>query len=168
MVLIACVLRVWDLAEQSSGPPPVAEGEHRVARVVDGDTLVLDTGVRVRLQGVDSPEAARDGLPAEPWADDATDFARRFVDQAGGVVRLTLTDERLDRYGRTLAFVWDGQRCLNELLVSEGLAQARLDYRFTGTMRRRLADAQRDAQDRAVGLWSRPPTPQPTDAQDAL
>jgi len=46
---------------------------------------------------------------------------------------------------------------LNEELVRAGLAHARLDYRYSGTMKRRLADAQDEARAAGRGLWSSQP-----------
>jgi endonuclease YncB( thermonuclease family) len=44
---------------------------------------------------------------------------------------------------------------LNEELVRSGLAEARMDYRYSGTMKRRLADAQDEAKRRKRGMWSK-------------
>lgn len=158
VVLVAAAIAIWRLLAGGPAlegpPPPLAQGEHQVRRVIDGDTLRLADGARLRLQGIDAPELGRDGAPSEPFARKATEFAERFVESAGMRVRLTFTDERLDKYDRYLAFVWRGDECLNELLVREGLAEARLDYRFTGTMRSRLRDAQQEARRAGRGMWA--------------
>ncbi len=130
------------------------EGLHQVKRVVDGDTLLLRSGERVRLQGIDTPETVRPDYPVEPWGPEASDFTKQFVEDAGGEVRLTFGSERLDDYGRTLAFVWRGDQLLNEELVRAGLARARLGYRYSGTMKRRLAAAQDEARAGRRGIWS--------------
>ena len=127
---------------------------HTVRRVVDGDTLLLASGDRVRLQGIDAPESVRPEHPVEPWGPEASAFAKQFVDEAGGQVRLTFGNERIDRYDRFLAFVWRGERMLNEELVRAGLARARLDYHYSGPMKTRLQRAEQDAQDARRGIWS--------------
>ena len=56
--------------------PVIAETEGRlgqVAKFVDGDTLILDPGEAIRLVGINTPEMARDGRPAEPLALEARD-----------------------------------------------------------------------------------------------
>lgn len=153
VVSLVSLARVWWLSTEGT-PAPLVEGVYHVRHVIDGDTLVLDSGHRIRLQGVDTPELARDQQPAEPFARAATEYTQAFVDGAGGILRVEFTDERLDRYGRTLAFLWSKELCLNEELVREGLAQARLDYRFSGVMRPRLRDAQQHAQATRIGIWS--------------
>ena len=68
-------------------------------------------------------------------------------------MRLTFSLERKDRHDRFLAFVWNGDVMLNEELVRAGLAQARLDYRYSGTMKRRLREGPgRSPQSRAGNL----------------
>jgi len=61
----------------------------RVKRVVDGDTIVLQTGERVRLIGVDTPETKRPNTPVEYFGREATEFTRRMVEgkPGGGVIR---------------------------------------------------------------------------------
>ena len=54
----------------------IAETERRlgeVAKFVDGDTLILDSGEAIRLAGINTPEMARVGRPAEPLALEARD-----------------------------------------------------------------------------------------------
>ena len=42
-----------------------------VSRVIGGDTLVLETGEKIRLAGINAPELARGNRPAEPLANEA-------------------------------------------------------------------------------------------------
>ncbi len=78
----------------------------RVTRVVDGDTIILATGQRVRLLGVNTPELNKPKKPVEPFGKEATEFTKRMVE--GKWVRLeidTHATER-DKYSRTLAYVF--------------------------------------------------------------
>lgn len=153
---LALLVAVRWAFEQVAPDPTGAldEGLHPVKRVVDGDTLLLRSGERVRLQGIDTPETVRPNYPVEPWGPEASQFTEQFVEDADGEVRLTFGPERLDDYGRTLAFVWHGEQLLNEELVRAGLARARLGYRYSGTMKRRLAAAQDEARAARRGIWS--------------
>jgi micrococcal nuclease len=158
VIWLACLLLVlwrWHAIQGvEAGPELLHEGIHKVRRVVDGDTLVLASGARVRLQGIDTPETVAENRPVEAWGPEASQFTKDFVQQAGRQVRLTFSLERKDRYDRFLAFVWDGDVMLNEELVRAGLAHARLDYRYSGRMKRRLAAAQDEARRAGRGLWS--------------
>jgi micrococcal nuclease len=155
---LSCLLLIlwrWQATDDAPAVPDrLDEGIHRVRRVVDGDTLVLDSGARVRLQGIDTPETVLEDVPPEPWGPEASQFTRDFVVQAGNQVRLTFSLERKDRHDRFLAFVWNGDVMLNEELVRAGLAHARLRYRYSDAMKRRFAKAEIEARDARRGIWS--------------
>jgi micrococcal nuclease len=151
---LVVIWRVSAIPDDPAAPELLDEGMHEVRRVVDGDTLLLASGARVRLQGIDTPETVREGYSVEMWGPQASQFTKDFVSRAENHVRLTFSLERKDRHDRFLAFVWNGDVMLNEELVRAGLAHARLDYRYSGTMKRRLANAQDEARRAGRGLWS--------------
>jgi len=119
----------------SRSTSPVEAGVFEVVRLVDADTLIVGDSAdptkqyRVRLIGCDAPERN------EPLFTEATEFARRKIEMANNRVRLSFDGEQLDRYRRTRAMVWlqiDGQEVwLNELLILEGYARARLDFNYS-------------------------------------
>jgi micrococcal nuclease len=157
MWLLCASFVLWRIVAASSGrpgPERLEEGNHEVRRVIDGDTLVLVSGARVRLQGIDTPETVQENRPVEAWGPEASRFTKDFVEVAGRHVRLTFSSERKDRHDRFLAFVWNGDVMLNEELVRAGLAHARLDYRYSGPMKRRLAQAEEAARGAGRGIWS--------------
>lgn len=154
IVAVVLALRYFSVEPQSPGPELLDEGLHQVRRVIDGDTLLLESGARVRLQGIDTPETVKEDHPIEKWGPEASQFTKDFISDADGFVRLTFGLERKDQYDRFLAFVWDGDRMLNAELVRAGLARAKLGYRYSGTMKRRLADAQDEARQAKRGIWS--------------
>ena len=153
VVLLALV---WRYYNAPPGPPEVlAEGLYEVQRVVDGDTLLLANHARVRLIGADTPETVKPNHPVEPWGPEASEFSRQFV--AGRQVRLELDRERLDKYGRFLAYVWVGDRMLNEELIRAGLARAELQYHYSASMKTRFRRAEADAKSAGRGIWSGQP-----------
>ena len=152
--LLVVLWRVYATGVESTPPQQLDEGIHIVRRVVDGDTLLLDSGARVRLQGINCPESVRPDAPVEAWGKEASQFTREFVHRANNRVRLSFGLERKDQYGRFLAFVWSGDVMLNEELVRAGLAKARLGYRYSGVMKHRLAQAQDEARKAKRGVWS--------------
>lgn len=104
--------------EQEQGPR-----WHRVEYVVDGDTVHLADGTKVRLVGLNTPEVAHHDRPAEPGGREARAFLRERLD--GKEVRLEHGAERRDKYDRTLAhlFTRDGTN-INRLLLEQGHAHA--------------------------------------------
>ncbi len=157
--LVCLALVVWRLfaaGDRQPAPEALEEGVHQVRRVVDGDTLLLESGARVRLQGIDTPESVLEDHPVEAWGPEASAFTKEFIAGANQQVRLTFSLERKDRHDRFLAFAWDGDVMLNEELVRAGLAHARLDYRYSQPMKRRLAAAEKEARAAKRGIWSEP------------
>ncbi len=157
IVILALLARLYFVPAESPGPELLSEGIHEVQRVVDGDTLLLTSGARVRLQGIDTPETVREDYPVERWGTEASQFTKDFVHRADNRVRLTFGSERKDRFDRFLVFAWNGDVLLNEELVRAGLAHARPNYRYNGSIKRRLMKAQEEAQRAGRGLWSDQP-----------
>jgi len=159
--VIALLIFQWMMYPPVPGPPPrptgrevLTEAIHEVRRVVDGDTLLMASGARVRLEGIDTPETVREDYPVEEWGPEASRFTKDFVQQAHNRVKLTFGNDRLDDYGRYLAFVWDGDKMLNEELVRAGLAEARLGWNFSSNLKRRLRLAEDEARRAKRGIWS--------------
>lgn len=146
------------LVRYFNGPPDVDPrqggdaGPRTVERVVDGDTLIVEGNVRVRLIGVNAPESVKPEHPVEPWGPEASEFTRNFL--ASGPVRLSFDRERVDQYGRQLAYVWVGQRLLNEELLRAGLARWEPNYQYQEPMKQRFRKAQKEAQAARRGIWS--------------
>ncbi|WP_043319963.1 thermonuclease family protein [Microbulbifer sp. HZ11] len=90
-------------------------------KVVDGDTLRLKDGRRVRLIGVNTPELARGKRPAQPFAEESREFVQRFL--AGGDLELVYDRDRYDNHGRVLAHVYNHRGdSLESALLAAGLA----------------------------------------------
>jgi micrococcal nuclease len=161
LAVIALLVFQWVMYPPRPSPPPrptgrevLTEGVHTVRRVVDGDTLLMASGARVRLEGIDTPETVRPNYRVEAWGPEASTFTKDFIKHAGNRVKLTFGDDRLDKFGRYLAFVWDGEKMLNEELVRAGLAEARLGWNFSSALKRRLRLAQDEARRAKRGIWS--------------
>ena len=124
-----------------------------VTRVVDGDTIhVLFRGrdLAVRLIGIDTPETVAPNEPVECYGRAASNFAHTRLD--GERVHLEFDVELLDRFGRTLAYVWEHGTLFNEVLVRRGFA---IVTTFPPNVKYedRFLAAQRDAQEHDRGLW---------------
>jgi micrococcal nuclease len=106
--------------------PGVTSGEFEyVQRVVDGDTLMLGTGERVRLIGVNTPETVHPKKAVEAFGKEASAFTKRTVE--GKLVRLEFDplssrrNDGKDRYSRTVThvFLQDGTH-LNAEIIRQG------------------------------------------------
>lgn len=148
----------WLIALPLKADPcaPVGAGSDVAARfVIDGDTLELDDGRRVRLLGIDTPEIGRRGEPSEPFAQAARKRLEALASEPG--LRLHVGEDPRDRYGRTLAhlFVADGGN-IEALLLEEGLGFA-LVVPPNDQMIACHGTAERRARSAGRGVWARSP-----------
>ena len=70
-------------------------------------------------------------------------------------MRLSFDRERVDHYGRFLAYVWVGDEMLNEALLRAGLARYEPQFRYSESIKRRFRQAEQDAKREGLGIWSR-------------
>lgn len=160
-VLAAAVLAAGPLV---SAPPVRAEPATATAlvlRVVDGDTVdVVDDvrgRLRIRVLGVDSPETKKPGYTVGCWGPEATAFAASTLTGRRMVLTPDPTQDRTDRYGRTLAYLdtpdgWDYS-------VEAARAGAARAYVYRGRPVARageIAAAEADARAAGRGLWGPP------------
>ncbi len=151
-------------SDGETSPPQLSEGEYRLDRVVDGDTIIIfDRGrrLRVRLLAIDTPEVFKHDESGrvysnnpDPFALEASKFTKDFL--AGGKVRLRFGRRRVDQYGRLLAFVFVDDRSLNEQLVRAGLARAEIYPGDENSLTNAILKAQREAHEARRGIWSQP------------
>jgi micrococcal nuclease len=125
-----------------------------VARVIDGDTLLLGDGRTVRLLGVDAPETSNPNMvSAQPFGREATEALAAAV--AGRAVGLERDVTDADHYGRLLRHVWCDDVLVAERLAGQGLAHAGAfppDTRHA----ERILQAEQRARDAGLGLWGLP------------
>lgn len=125
----------------------------RISSVHDGDTLTLTDGRKVRLLGVNATEVAREGRPNEPFAKQAKQAAKKFLDKAKRIELLTDTEVK-DHYGRWLGHIFnESGESLEQHLLQHGLG-----YHVAIPPNLSLAEcldqAEQQAQDNLRGLWS--------------
>jgi endonuclease YncB( thermonuclease family) len=127
-------------------------GEGYIAKVFDGDSVLLADGREVRYIGVDTPEVG--GYRTEEyWGDEASRANRTLVE--GKKVMLEFDKELKDSYGRTLAYVFAGDVFVNLALVREGAALA-LPYWPNLKYHRELRAAMDEARREKRGMWAHP------------
>ena len=124
-----------------------------VRQVVDGDTVRLVDGRSIRLIGINAPELGRKGKSDEPFAVQSKRRLQALVDASDGRVGLLYGKQRKDRYGRTLAHLYDRQgRNLEAQLLSEGLGFMVAVAPNAG-LASCQAQAERQARRQRLGLW---------------
>jgi micrococcal nuclease len=109
----------------SSAPPPIGDGPVEpvrltepcdVTRIVDGDTIDCEPFGRIRLIGMDTPEADQ-----EPFGKMATQILANLI-PVGSEVFIEPDVEATDQYGRILSYIWSGVGMVNWTMVRAGHA----------------------------------------------
>lgn len=135
------------------GKPAAPPTEAQVEGVIDGDTLVLAGGARVRVLGIDAPEVERDGQPADFLAHKAKAVLSDLT--LNRQVSLEYDRLRYDHYNRLLAYVFlPGHTMINTEMVRQGLARV---YFIAPNMRYQkvLLAAQQEAIEAQRGIWQK-------------
>ncbi|NQT07098.1 MAG: thermonuclease family protein [Candidatus Omnitrophica bacterium] len=101
--------------------PGQKEELYLVKRVIDGDTILLANGERVRYIGINTPETKHPYKPVERFGEEASQYNKKLV--SGKWVKLEFDAQRKDRYGRLLAYVYTDGLFINAKLVEDGYAQ---------------------------------------------
>ena len=130
-------------------PPPE---EFLVERVVDGDTIVLVGGERIRYIGVNTPETKDPRKPIEHFGLEATEANRKLVE--GKYVRLEYDVQKMDQFKRTLAYVYVGDIFVNAWLVENGYANV-ATYPPNVKYHDLFVSLEAEAREGKRGLWGR-------------
>ena len=120
-------------------------GPFLVKRVVDGDTIVLADGRRIRYIGINTPERG------EPLWEKARDYNAHKV--GGKLVTLEFGQVTEDTYGRTLAYVSVEGEMVNAALLQSGLAHLFVIEPIT--YYHYFQRMQEEARTQSLGIWGR-------------
>lgn len=116
-----------------------------VTRVIDGDTIEIETGERVRLICIDTPETG------EPYYNEATDYLKSLV--LNKKVLLEKDISETDKYGRLLRHIYlENGDFVNELIVLNGYGQA-YPYNPDITLCPQIETAEDIARNKVIGIW---------------
>lgn len=94
-----------------------------VSYVIDGDTIVLTTGEKVRYIGIDTPELNNDGAQDDECLAWAARLRNMELLEKGELKLVKDPAVDKDQYGRLLRYVYSGDVFINEQLGREGLAE---------------------------------------------
>lgn len=143
-------ITLFSLVTLSQAASPLAKGDEskqfHVDRVIDGDTVVLRGGKKVRYIGIDTPEAD------EPFYHKARE---RNLELVGGktVTLVFCKDEPTDDYGRLLAWVYVDDKLVNIALLREGLGRALIIPPCGLEKADEVRKAEAEAKKEKLGIW---------------
>ena len=131
--------------------PKDSFGDILVTRVIDGDTIEIEGGQRVRYIGIDTPETSHPQKGVECFGREASAENRKLVE--GKKVVLEKDVSEIDKYGRLLRYVYARDTFVNQYLVIQGYAHSSSyppDIKYQDL----FAQAEKEARENNRGLWS--------------
>lgn len=126
-------------------------------RHVDGDTTVLRIDgkeQKVRFLLIDAPETVKPNTKVQPYGLEASNRTKELLSSARKITFLYDQGEKIDRYGRTLGYIFVDGTLLQEILVREGLARVAYVKEPNTNYLMELEQAQEQAKKELLGIWS--------------
>jgi micrococcal nuclease len=127
---------------------PLSDDEFEVEDVIDGDTIRLESGDKVRLIGINTPETG------QPFYEEATLKLKELIGEDPVILKKDVEDK--DQYGRLLRYVYVNDTFVNLEIVRAGLANS---YEFEPNVKHssEFEAAEQEARNAERGLWTPSP-----------
>ena len=158
IILGAFLLMTGLLIEFRQKPEVQSQNEtYQVEKVIDGDTLEISRYgkiEKVRLIGIDTPETLDPRKPVQCFGKEASDSAKAMLTGKRVKVDFDPIVGEKDKYGRLLAYIWDGDDLVNLRLIKEGYAH---EYTYRSQKYKyqtEFKSAEMVAKESGIGLWS--------------
>lgn len=143
--------------------PQGVQGPFTVTKVVDGDTIHVEANgqrLKIRMIGLDTPETVDPRKPVQCFGREASAEAKTILGGQQVYLETDPSQDTVDKYGRTLAYVWTASgRLFNLDMIADGYAfeyTYHLPYRYQAD----FTAAENDARTHERGLWSPDACPQ--------
>lgn len=123
----------------------------KVTRVIDGDTIEIESGQKVRYIGIDTPEIVDPKKPVQCFGKEASNKNKELVE--GKQVRLEKDVSETDKFGRLLRYVYVDNIFVNDYLVRQGFAHVSTfppDVKYQA----QFLQAEKEARKNSRGLWT--------------
>jgi micrococcal nuclease len=132
---------------------------YQVSQVVDGDTIkayIDGHNITIRLLGINTPETVKPNWPVECYGPEASTEMKSLLTGKNVLLALNPDYERIDKYGRLLAYVRLGDMFVNEYLVKQGYAR---EYTFNEKnpyqYQQQFKSDEAEAKATGKGLWGK-------------
>lgn len=127
----------------------------KVARVIDGDTIEIEGGQKVRYIGIDTPETVDPRQSVGCFGKEASSKNKELVE--GKEIRLEKDVSETDKYERLLRYVYVDDLFVNDYLVRQGYATS-YTYPPDIEYQEQFRQAEQEARENNRGLWGTCPS----------
>ncbi len=127
-------------------PSDELQGPFLVTKVIDGDTLEINTTERIRLSGINSPETG------ECYYQEAKDRLTKLILNKEIFLERDYTNK--DKYKRLLRYIHLNNREINSQLIQEGYVKVYDKYASDTKKYTKLKEIEATAKSNSLGVWS--------------
>ncbi len=135
---------------------PLSNDVISLSKCTDGDTAhfnINGNDTKVRFLGIDTPETVKANTPVQPFGKEASNYTCNALTQAKEI-RIEYEDSnKVDKYGRSLGWIFVDDVLLQSELVRQGLAEVKYledTYKYATE----LKQAEKEAKMNQLGIWS--------------
>ena len=167
IVVVLAGLILANPAQAYPSMPQGVQGPYTVLKVVDGDTIHVSANgqkLKIRMIGLDTPETVDPRKPVQCFGLEASAQAKTILGGQSVYLETDPSQDTIDKYGRTLAYVWtESGRLFNLDMIADGYAfeyTYDLPYRYQADLA-----AQNDARTQSAGCGRRAPARNETRGQ---
>lgn len=130
----------------------------KIVRVIDGDTIEIEGGEKIRYIGIDAPETVDPRKSAQCFGVEAYNKNRELVESKMARLEKDITNR--DKYNRLLRYVWVGDTFVNLELIKQGFAYS-YSYPPDVKYQDQFIKSQQEAREAKRGLWNSCPAVAP-------
>ena len=148
-----------EIVNNRTTPNTILAKNMLVRNVLDGDTLQLEDGRKVRFLNMDTPETVKRNYPVMCHGPEASTFVKTML--SNKKVTITSDKETVDQYGRTLAFVFlEGtdtnniENSINAQMIKLGYAREN-SYSPNTTYKKKFQELESIAKSNKTGFWGK-------------
>lgn len=145
LFLLLVLFFISSCTEEKVTKENTKEGPFLVVKVIDGDTLDIETGERIRLSGIDSPERG------ECYYKESKSALANLTLNKTIAIQQDITNK--DKYGRLLRYIYLEDFLVNEYLVREGHAKVYDKYKDDTSKYILLKNSEVEAVFKNKGIW---------------
>lgn len=129
----------------------------KLVNCIDGDTARFKLNkeeIKVRFLGIDTPETVKPNKKEEPYGKKASNYTCSKLKKANKIeIEYDEKSDKVDMYGRTLAYVFVDDKLIESLLLKKGYASvkyAKTSFKYYNE----LIEAEEYAKKKKVGIYS--------------
>ncbi|HYA14052.1 MAG TPA: thermonuclease family protein [Syntrophales bacterium] len=162
-VIIPALLLALFITPPADAGTPLQTVKGFVSRVFDGNNIIVKTRdrktLKVCLYGTDAPELNKINLKTrriikqgQPFASEAKSFLSSMV--FGKDVRIDVMEIKMNGHKKLVSIVWVGEKNVNLEMIKTGMSEAYVDYIEDKQYRHQFLEAEIEAKEKRLGIWS--------------